>query len=102
VCRALGTKLEKKTCKFRRWSFTNDPNREHNSWHGVALSWGVLLHAWRFCGEVLKTIYNRDKNSMNEEVLNWGIPLHLALWWGEISKTDLQSWQELYERDGCA
>ena len=33
--------------------------------------------------------------------LHWGLLLHGGLWGGSL-RNDLQSWQEFYEREGCA
>ena len=42
---------------------------------------------------------NRDKNSVKGKDVHWGIPLHAELWGGSL-ENDLQSWQELYAREG--
>ena len=44
---------------------------------------------------------NRDKNSVKRKDVHWGIPLYAELWGGNL-ENDLQWWQELYEREGCA
>ena len=44
---------------------------------------------------------NRDKNSIKGRDLHWGLILHVGFWGGSL-ENDLQSWQELYEREGCA
>ena len=54
-----------------------------------------------FGGEVLKMTSHRDKNSIKGRDWHWGIPLHVGLWGGSLRK-DLQSWQELFERQGFA
>ena len=46
---------------------------------------------------------HRDKNSMKGTNLHWGKPLHVGLANGGGSlENDLQSWQELFEREGFA
>ena len=44
---------------------------------------------------------NRDKNSLTGKEMHWGLILHVGFWGGSL-ENDLPSWQELYEREGCA
>ena len=96
VCRALGGEAYKNDLQ---------PWEELFAREGCALRTTIACRA--LGGGSLEVIFrkmtcNRDKNSVKGKDVHWGLPLHAELWGGGSLENDLQSWQELCEREGCA
>ena len=91
ACRALGGEVYKKTC-----------NGDKNSMQGKDVHWGIPLHAELWGGGSLKKRLATVRRTLCKGRMCIEEYHRMQSLGGGSLENDLQRWQELYAREGCA